>query len=103
MINGRRLFYLFLVLGLISWVALWIAPSNEYEWMRSDPVVGNPAAQLPVDEDAAAVIAILSVPVILSALIIFALAGWGLRGRLRLVAIGFGAVLLGSAAIRLLG
>ena len=103
MINARRLFYLLVVLGTISCAALWVAPANEYEWMRGDAAFGNAAAPLPVDEDAAAVIAILSVPVILSAFVVFALAGWGLRGRLRLVAIAFGVLLAGSAALRLLG
>jgi len=91
---SNKLFYFLAVLGIIACVALWRAPGNKYEWMRTDPVLGQRAAKLPVDQDAWLLPTLFAIPVVAVAAGILALAIFRLRGRRRAASIGFSVALI---------
>ena len=91
--NGRRVFYLLLVLGVLACIVFWRVPANKYEWMRTDPVVGDPSAQLPIDEDSWVPLAYFAIaPLVIAVLSL--VNAVRLRSTMRLAAIGFSALLL---------
>jgi len=97
---GNRSFYFLAALGVIACAAFWRVPGNQYEWMRTDSVVGSPAAKLPIDQDALVLLAFFAVPVIAVAAINLALAVFRLRGRRRTVSIGFSVALIVAVIAR---
>jgi hypothetical protein len=92
--GGPKLFYMFLIPGVASCVILWIIPGNKYEWMRTDPAVGTPGSQLPIDPDSGATFAIIAIPAVVIAVVNLANAILRLQGAVRVLAVAFSLLLL---------
>jgi hypothetical protein len=90
----RGLFYVLLVVGVLAAALFWRMPANKYEWMQTDPVVGNPSATLPEDPDALFPLVLFAIPPLAVALASLLLGGLWLRGRTRVAAIGFSVILV---------
>lgn len=98
--NGRRFFYILVILGIASTTVFWQLPANKYEWMKSDPVVGSPSAKLPQDPDAFATLVLYALPPVAFASATLLLAAMRLRGGTRVTAICFGLLVLAVVAVK---
>jgi hypothetical protein len=94
MISGPRLFYILLILGLVSCAVFWRIPGNKYEWMRNDPVVGSASTRLPRDPDSWAPLAFFAIPPLIVAVVNLVNAAMRLRGTMKTLAMAFSLLLL---------
>ena len=92
--KGRKLFYVLLFLGVLSCAVFWRVPANKYEWMRTDPVVGDAPAHLPDDPDAAVPLVVFALPALIVAILSLLNAVFRLQGEIRTLAICFSAALV---------
>jgi hypothetical protein len=90
----RGLFYVLVVVGVLATAVFWRMPANKYEWMRDDPVIGDPSATLPEDPDALFPLVLFAVPPLVVAAATLLYGGIWLRGRTRLAALGFSLILV---------
>jgi hypothetical protein len=101
--KGYKFLYFTVVMGAISCAVFWTMPGNKYEWMRTDPVVGNPSVRLPADPDYWVPLAFFAFPVLAISLANLAMAIRRLRGAAQLFAIGFSLFLLGVLVVKFRG
>lgn len=101
MFSGRALFFSLFILGVMACWIFWEIPGNQYEWMQSDPVVGDPSARLPEDPDAWETLVLFAVPPLVIALANLANALLRLQATLKILAIGFSVILLMVVIVKL--
>ncbi len=94
------LFYLLGILGSLLCYLLWLMPTNEYEWMQSDPVFGYPSMRLPIDQDSLATSAVFALPTILLSLANLINALYWPKTSTRAFAIGFSLLLILAVIVK---